>query len=129
MPEAAGKYKISISWGLMPVPCSPFLVDCFLPVFDVQSPPEKLPLGSTIELNINNCHRSTSEHTDFTVDASSNKGDSIPGKITRPHLEESESEPVHKCCLLPEAAGKYIASIKWKKLHIKGSPFYVKVVG
>ena len=130
LPEAAGKYKISISWGLMPVPGSPFLVDCFLPVFDVQNPPEKLLLGSTIELNIQNCHHSEAsvELADFTVDAKSNKGESITGKITRPHLEESESGPVYKCTLLPEAAGKYIVGIKWKKLHIEGSPFYVRVV-
>lgn len=127
-PEMTGKYKVDVRWGLMPVPGSPFFIYCSSAIFQVQNPPQKVELGSIVEFSIQHLHGDVPvAYTDLTVVARSNKGDKIKGIITGPPPGSNQGDTLYRCTLALQVSGKHVVNIKWNKLHIKGSPFCVKV--
>ncbi len=125
-PTAVGRYKIDIAWGFMPVAGSPFFIDCFSHGLEVCQPPDKLVLGSTIDFDVTIYRITQIDICDLELDAKQNKNGTLSGKITGPFSKVTGD--VLTCSLAPKVAGKYVVGVKWKGLHIRGSPFCVKIL-
>ena len=124
-PAVTGDYEISVKWGEVHIPSSPFQMKCYHPSaqsasFSVNEPPTNSFLGQDIAFTVKSSEEDEIEKGELLVSAESNT-DNITGRVTY------EGFGSYHCTLTPTNAGKHMVSVKWNGENIDGSPFRVKV--
>lgn len=127
LPNFPGKYTVNVKLGHIPIPGSPFHVNCTSAVFRVKKLPEKATVGSPMEFEVHLVSGSLLEgNNDLKVIMKPLKqGGESRGQET---LVEREGQQMYTCTLTPKNPGHHLVGIKWNMLNIEGSPFSVKVV-
>ena len=124
-PKFPGKYKISARWGQIPIPGSPFLVYCSSSVYEVRDQPKKAYAGSPLEFKVHKVINSgIPEGKHFEVTARNSRNEIIKGRAAL----QDEKQHIYSCKVVPPKPGKYVVSTKWNHVHVKGSPFLLKVL-
>ena len=123
-PTKPGIYSIAIEWAGLPIPCSPFLMTCYLPPthpspFSITEQPQNSVAGEDIIFTVISS-RDVKEQDNFIVFAESSTG-TIDGKVTCGVFG------AYCCTVTPVLAGTYTVRACWNGVDIKGSPFEAKV--
>ena len=116
---------IDARWGAVPIPGSPFRIRCTETQFQVRGAPKRVVIGSSLEVKV---HQTSGpplgEGESLEVVSKVPRGREVVGMAALTNGEEQ----IYTCTLTPTVTGNHMVGIKWNRLHIKGSPFAVKVV-
>ncbi len=124
-PPSPGNYVIDARLGQIPIPGSPFRVKCSSIQFQLEDAPKRAKVGAQVEVKVHQTGGCLlGEDESLEVVSKTLKGKELRGVAV---LTDNEKQ-VYTCTLNPTIPGNYMVSIKWNRLHIKGSPFSLKVV-
>lgn len=125
-PRFPGNYKIGVKWGQVPIPGSPFHVRCSTAVFEIKDQPKVINTDRPLEFKVHLVSGSMEKGEEkFRIAAKGSlKGDELLGIIS----PVDDEQRIYSCTLPLQNPGRYMVSIKWNRLNIKGSPFMVKAL-
>ena len=123
-PAQPGDYSITVKWGDLAIPDSPFHMKCHEPpskstTLKVIDPPSNIVLGKPIVFMVKNADE-VEEKGEILV-----SGDSGAGNIDGTVFYEGFG--AYRCTLEPRDYGKFTVRVTWNGENINGSPFKVKV--
>ncbi len=129
-PLVPGNYSITLQWGQVPIPGSPFQVKCYSPVVClnvIKQPSTEQSLGIPIRFVLrptgSRFRHSGVFNDDLSIVAINQVGERIKGEVL---LDKSNGE--FDCTVLPRSRGAYKVNIEWKGDHIRGSPFHINII-
>jgi hypothetical protein len=113
-PLVPGNYSITLQWGKVPIPGSPFQVKCYSPVVClsvIKQPPTEQSLGIPIRFVLrptgSRLRHSGVFNDDLSIVATNHIGERIKGKVS---LDKINGE--FDCTVLPRSRGRYKVSIQ-----------------
>ena len=131
-PKVPGEYIILVRWGQIPIPGSPFRIRCTSAEFGVRDPPKRVEVGSPLEFRVHLDGGGDSPHdvdeeegvAGLRVVSRTPQGRELKGVVS---LLDQEKQ-IYNCMLVPRQPGKHTVGVIWNRLHVRGSPFLVRVV-
>ena len=125
--DKTGKYDVNVKWAQNSIPGSPFLVECFNPSdasrFSIKNPPSENFHGSLLIYTVNSVYGRPLDGS-LVVSAQSSNNEFIQGTVE----EVEEDDASYRCILDIPSTGKFLIHTRWNGVHIKKSPFNLKVI-
>ena len=122
-PSEVGNYWITIKWGSIEIPGSPFCIPCHRPLDPSQFAIEEIVtqtfLGKPAQITVN-CNESIEEEDKLTVSVHSLQDERHQGEVVR------SKDQSYTCTITPPSLGAYKVYILWDEKHIPESPFDIE---
>ena len=122
-PTEVGSYWITIKWGNIEIPGSPFCIPCRRPLDPSQFAIEEIVtqtfLGKPAQITVN-CNEAIEEEDKLTVSVHSPQDERHQGQVVR------SSDKSYTCTITPPSLGAYKVYILWDEKHIPESPFDIE---
>ena len=124
-PSRCGMYSVSVKWGNLDIPGSPFQVKCRKRIsaseIHITNPAAEAYIGKRIKLRLVAEGEEINQEENFTVFVRSSEGEEFPGTAER-------GDGGSCVCTInpPPTVGVYELHILWNGEHIPRSPFLVK---
>ena len=123
LPTEVGNYWITIKWGNIEIPGSPFCIPCRRPLDPSQFAIEEIVtqtfLGKPAQITVN-CNEPIEEQDKLTVSVHSLQDERHQGEVVR------SSDQSYTCTVTPPSLGAYKVYILWDEKHIPESPFDIE---
>ncbi len=125
LPSEVGSYWITIKWGNIEIPGSPFCIPCRRPLDPSQFAIEEIVtqtfLGKPAQITVN-CNEAIEEDDKLTISVHSPQDERHQGEVVR------SSDKSYSCTITPPSLGNYKVYILWDEKHIPESPFDIENV-
>lgn len=125
-PAEVGNYWITVKWGNIEIPGSPFCVPCRRPLDQSQFAIEEIIthtfLGKPAHIVIN-CNEPIEEEDKLTISVHSAQDERHQGEVARNSINSDQS---YKCTIVPPGLGTYQVYVLWDEKHIPESPFSIE---
>lgn len=121
-PTYPGRYWITVKWGNVNIPGSPFDINCHKPLDPSQFTVDTVHLvhlGKPAHLAVT-CDALVEESDKMSVSIHSDKEEKFPGEV-----EKDSGDQSYTCTICPPQLGKYFIYVLWDGKHVAGSPFEV----
>ena len=123
LPTEVGSYWITIKWGNIEIPGSPFCIPCRKPLEPSQFAIEEIItqtfLGKPAQIIVN-CNEVIEEDDKMTVSVHSPQDERHQGEVVR------SSDQSYTCTITPPSLGNYKVYILWDEKHVPESPFDIE---
>ena len=125
-PSRRGMYNVSVKWGNLDIPGSPFQVKCRKRILAseilITNPSAGAYIGKPLKLGLISEENEIDQEEKFTVFVRSSDGAEFPGMVER-------GESGSCLCTIdpPPRVGVYELHVLWTGEHIPGSPFDLEV--
>ena len=125
-PSRRGMYSVSVKWGKLNIPGSPFQIKCCKRILaseiHITNPSAGAYIGKPLKLRLVAKGNEIDQEEKFTVFVRSSDGEEFPGMVER-------GESGSCVCTIdpPPRVGVYELHVLWTGEHIPGSPFDLEV--
>ena len=124
-PSEVGNYWITVKWGNIEIPNSPFCIPCRRPLdrsqFDIEEIVTQTFFGKPAQITVN-CDEPIEEDDKLTISIHSATDERHQGEVTR------NGDQSYTCTIAPPDLGTYQVFILWDDKHIRESPFDIENV-
>ena len=119
-PTAGGRCSISVLWGGVDIPGSPFEVTCVDPAqFTITDDVSEFCFGQPLQFTISSDFEVQEEKLAISLHSSSSM---VPGKV------ENVDDLLYIGTVSPPSIGPYAVHVCWNEVHVKGSPLNINVI-
>ena len=121
-PVYPGRYWITVKWGKVNIPGSPFDINCRRPLEPSQFTVDSVLLvhhEKPAHLAVT-CDALIEESDKMTVSIHSDQEEKFPGEV-----ERNSGDRSYTCTICPPQLGKYFVYVLWDGKHVVGSPFEI----
>ena len=122
-PPEVGNYWITIKWGNIEIPSSPFCIPCCRPLSHTQFAIEEIVtqtfLGKPAKIAVN-CNEPIEEKDKLTISVHSPQEERYQGEVAR------NNDHSYVCTIAPPNLGNYKVYVLWDEKHIPESPFDIE---
>lgn len=122
-PFFPGKYWITVKWGKINIPGSPFDVTCLQPLRSEQFSVDPVTLiyqDKPAQLRVT-CDSVVEENDKLTVSVRSQEEHKISGEVAK-----NDDRCSYTCTISAQELEKYFVYVLWDEQHVQGSPFEIK---
>ena len=124
-PPAVGNYWITVKWGNIEIPNSPFCIPCHRPLdhsqFSIEETVTQTYLGKPAQIRVD-CNELIEEEDKLVISVHSLEDERHQGEVVR------DGDQSYTCTIAPPSLGKYQVYILWDDKHIQHSPFDIENV-
>ncbi len=121
-PFFPGKYWVTVKWGKINIPGSPFDVTCVQPLRPDQFSVDPVTLiyqNKPAQLQVT-CDSIVKENDKLTISVRSQEEQKILGEVIK-----NEDNRSYTCTISAQELEKYFVYVLWDEQHIEGSPFKI----
>ena len=123
LPPEVGSYWITIKWGTIEIPGSPFCIPCRRPLdpsqFAIEEIVSQTFFGKPAQITVN-CNEPVEEEDKLKVSVHSLQDERHQGEVVR------SSDQSYSCTIAPPNLGTYKVYVLWDEKHIPESPFDIE---